>query len=108
MCGVVGPVFSPTRLTQILDDSQARAIVTCTRHIELARMFQSQTRVVMNIDDVTALSDENPGLSVSANDLAALMYTSGSTGTPKGGYSSASELPPPVGRLYGHARVHGE
>ena len=80
----LAPSFPPTRLTQILDDSQARAIVTCTRHIELARMFQSQTRVVLNIDDATALSDENPGLSVSADDLAALMYTSGSTGTPKG------------------------
>ena len=79
----LAPSFPPTRLTQILDDSQARAIVTCTRHIESARMFQSQTRVVLNIDDATALSDENPGLSVSADDLAALMYTSGSTGIPK-------------------------
>ena len=84
MCGVVGPVFSPRRITEILDDSQARAIVTCTRHIELARMFQSQTRAVLNIDDATAVCDDNPGLPVSADDLAALMYTSGSTGSPKG------------------------
>jgi amino acid adenylation domain-containing protein len=80
----LAPSFPPRRITEILDDSQARAIVTCTRHIELARMFQSQTRVVLNIDDATVVCDDNPGLPVSADDLAALMYTSGSTGSPKG------------------------
>ncbi|MET0212052.1 MAG: amino acid adenylation domain-containing protein, partial [Vicinamibacterales bacterium] len=79
----LAPSFPLSRLTQILDDSETRIVVTNTRHVELARTFHDQTRAVLNIDDAIALSDDNPGLSVSANDLAALMYTSGSTGIPK-------------------------
>jgi|SoiMethySBSTD1v2_1073268.scaffolds.fasta_scaffold13859_3 amino acid adenylation domain-containing protein len=80
----LAPSSPPKRLIQILDDSQTRAIVTCTRHIELARTFQSQTRTVLNIDDAPAVSVDNPRLPISPDDLAALLYTSGSTGTPKG------------------------
>ena len=83
-CAVtLAPSFPSRRLTQILDDSETRVIVTNTRHVELARSFHDQTRAVVNIDDGPTLSADNLGLSVSANDLAALMYTSGSTGIPK-------------------------
>jgi amino acid adenylation domain-containing protein len=79
----LAPSFPLSRLTQILGDSEPHVIVTNTRHVELARTLRDQTRTVLNIDDSLNLSGDNPGLSVSANDLAALMYTSGSTGTPK-------------------------
>jgi amino acid adenylation domain-containing protein len=79
----LAPSFPSSRLTQILDDCEPRVIVTNTPHVELARTFHDQTRVVLNIDDSLTSSADNPGLSVSAKDLAALMYTSGSTGNPK-------------------------
>jgi amino acid adenylation domain-containing protein len=83
-CAVtLAPSFPLSRLTQILDDSEPRVIVTNSRHVELARTLRDQTRAVLNIDDSLNLSGDNPGLSVSANDLASLMYTSGSTGIPK-------------------------
>ena len=79
----LAPSFPLERLTQILDDSQARLIVTDAGHVELAGKFQ-HTHAVLNIDETDPAFCNNPGLHVSANDLAALMYTSGSTGTPKG------------------------
>ena len=80
---MLAPSFPLSRLTQILDDSEPCVIVTNTRHVELAQTVRGHTRVVLNIDDSLTPSADNPGLSVSSNDLAALMYTSGSTGVPK-------------------------
>jgi amino acid adenylation domain-containing protein len=82
---MLAPFFPRDRLTYMLEDSQAGVLVTHQRHMALAETFHSPTRAILNIDDIPpALAVGNPGLSVSANDLAALMYTSGSTGTPKG------------------------
>src|SRR5215470_10203842 len=82
---MLAPFFPRDRLTALLDGSQTSVLVTHTPHMALAGTVHNPTRAVLNIDDShPALSADNPGLSVSANDLAALLYTSGSTGTPKG------------------------
>ena len=79
----LAPSFPLERLTQILEDCEARVIVTDGGHLKLARKFQ-RTHIVLNIDETDAAFGDNPGLPVSVNDVAAVMYTSGSTGTPKG------------------------
>jgi amino acid adenylation domain-containing protein len=79
------PTYPPARLTHMLEDSQARLIVTHTQHLSLAEAVARRGQQVLNLDELDAgLSDDNLGLLLSPDTLAYLLYTSGSTGTPKG------------------------
>jgi non-ribosomal peptide synthetase component F len=85
ICVVIDPSFPRERIHSMLDDSQARLIVTDSGIIPLAGPFANDVRRLLNIDDVDAnLSGENLGLSVLPQALAYIIYTSGSTGEPKG------------------------
>jgi amino acid adenylation domain-containing protein len=77
--------FPQERNSVILADSQAAMVVTDNRNLDLARKLTKDARALINIDRISDdLSSDNVGLTVSAIDLAHLLYTSGSTGGPKG------------------------
>ena len=79
------PSHSRTSLAAILEDSQTGIILTDSRNLALAKELASAGCSLVNLDDLDAgLSAENPGVSVSADAVAAIFYTSGSAGQPKG------------------------
>ena len=75
----------PARLTQILADIQPDILLTTGANSLLAReVVPRHCRIVSAEELATTLPSENPGLSISPDDLAYITYTSGSTGQPKG------------------------
>lgn len=79
------PRQPPGRMLEILDDCEARLVVTNERSLPDARALVRPDRQLLNIDalDPTLPSDDLR-LPIGADALACLMYTSGSTGSPKG------------------------
>jgi amino acid adenylation domain-containing protein len=77
--------YPRARISYILTDSNARLIVTNQASLALAQELAQGRIQILNLDDLEAgLSTENPGLAISPDRQAYLMYTSGSTGQPKG------------------------
>jgi amino acid adenylation domain-containing protein len=73
------------RIGHILDDIQARLIVTNSRNSAFAHHVANDTRAVLNVDDVNKSSSiNNLELSIAPNAAAYVVYTSGSTGSPRG------------------------
>jgi amino acid adenylation domain-containing protein len=73
------------RISFIYGDSQAALILTDGTNRDLAHELARTHGAVLDIDELTPmLSDENPGLSISPDTFAYILYTSGSTGQPKG------------------------
>lgn len=78
------PSFASDRLAHIREDSCATLILTDNKNFSLAGVLAGSSPVV-NIDDISSqFSSENPGLSISSDSTAYILYTSGSTGQPKG------------------------
>lgn len=79
------PSYPPERLTYILQDAQAAALVT---RQSLAARFATPTPRIVRMDTDAAIlrdaSDTDPAPLVTAAHLAYVIYTSGSTGQPKG------------------------
>lgn len=72
------------RLAYIREDSCAALILTDNKNFSLARELAGNSTVV-NIDNISVpFSSENPGLPISPDSIAYILYTSGSTGQPKG------------------------
>jgi amino acid adenylation domain-containing protein len=70
---------------RVLENVQPRLIVTNNDHLSLAHELACDRLKILNLDDMDGtLSDENPGLPISPDELAYIHYTSGSTGEPKG------------------------
>jgi amino acid adenylation domain-containing protein len=79
------PSYPQARIRATLEDSQARLIITSSRHHTQARESAGNGVQVINIDDLEeSVSSENLQLPLSADTLACILYTSGSTGEPKG------------------------
>jgi amino acid adenylation domain-containing protein len=75
--------FPKARLRYILEQSQARVVVTDDANISLARELGSLP--VINADRLEGRpSSANPGLQLTPDANVAIGYTSGSTGQPKG------------------------
>ena len=84
-CVNLDPSSPPERTKQILEDSQARMVVTDEKHHLLTQGLLGASLTLINVDRLNpGLSSENLNLSVSPGAIAYLIYTSGSTGQPKG------------------------
>ncbi|MGH7412374.1 MAG: amino acid adenylation domain-containing protein, partial [Candidatus Methylomirabilis sp.] len=73
------------RQRYILEDSQARLILTDNKNLNLARPLCDNGVAVLNIDDLDrGIPSDNIPLFISPDSVAYILYTSGSTGRPKG------------------------
>lgn len=79
------PSYPQQRTAYMLEDCEAKLLLTDTRHVSLAIQLAQGGQEVVNCDDIDLSSAvANPDCSVSGNTAAVLLYTSGSTGHPKG------------------------
>jgi len=80
--------YPEERLVYILEDSEARLIVTNDTNARLAEKIRDKVNKNISIININRLekgvSGENPGIEIDPGALAYILYTSGSTGTPKG------------------------
>ena len=84
-CVPVDVSFPVARQRQITADSAARLVVAELETLESALGLGYERGSVVIVDDLrSGLSEKNPGLPVSPDSLAYVLYTSGSTGSPKG------------------------
>ncbi|MFZ1830262.1 MAG: AMP-binding protein [Candidatus Competibacteraceae bacterium] len=95
--GIPVPIYPPVRPSQIeehlrrharlLDNAQAKVLITVSEAKLLARLLQAQVETLQHIVTAKELQQE-PAVwrdaAINAQDLAFLQYTSGSTGDPKG------------------------
>ncbi|UCH95246.1 MAG: amino acid adenylation domain-containing protein, partial [Candidatus Aminicenantes bacterium] len=85
------PDYPRERLEYILEDSEARLIVTDSPHYPLADALRNQVNKNIKVIDIDKIrpgvSTLSPGpfeVSIQPDQTAYVLYTSGSTGTPKG------------------------
>src|SRR5437870_5367112 len=77
--------FPISRNRDLLEDSQARLIVTNSKNFSLAKEVAGNKRAFINLDELDGSdSEENLGLCIPPDARAYILYTSGSTGKPKG------------------------
>jgi len=85
ICLVLDPSFPKDRTASLLRDSRASLLIADGENLSLAEQSAYQNCGVVNIEQLGwASSSDNPGLPVSSQSLAFLIYTSGSTRQPKG------------------------
>ncbi|MCX6581866.1 MAG: amino acid adenylation domain-containing protein [Candidatus Aminicenantes bacterium] len=76
------------RLEYMLEESEARVIVTNHENLPLAETLRNNVDkniAIVNISEIPAnVSTDNPRIPIEPGDLAYILYTSGSTGKPKG------------------------
>jgi amino acid adenylation domain-containing protein len=79
------PTYPQERLALILDDIQARVMVTQQQFVSLIPQ-QEIIPICLDTDwaSIAQEPESNPGGPMSADQIAFVMYTSGSTGKPKG------------------------
>jgi len=79
------PSLPITRMREILGDSGAALIITNSRNLPAAEKLSAHGYRLINIETVEpGGATGNPGLSITSESLAYIVYTSGSTGQPKG------------------------
>lgn len=79
------PADPHTRMGSMLEDCQAKLLLTNTKHLSRARQFAQGGQQILDCDDVDAnVAAGNLDRSISPEACALMLYTSGTTGRPKG------------------------
>jgi len=82
---LLDPALPPFRIAALLNDSEAKLVISDERHVEILRKASSTEVQFMVFESIGAvLPASDPGLAIAAKECAFLVYTSGSTGQPKG------------------------
>lgn len=81
----IEPSHPKERLISILEDIDARLIVTDDLQLPQAQRLNARNAKIINLHGLyPGISNERPELKIPAEALACVLYTSGSTGEPKG------------------------
>jgi amino acid adenylation domain-containing protein len=79
------PANPPARNAQVLQDTDARRLITNSNNRSSAQAVAAQHCEVLDLDALPCdLATHNPELAIAPTALACVLYTSGSTGQPKG------------------------
>jgi amino acid adenylation domain-containing protein len=79
------PALPSTRIAEMLEDSQAKLLLTNTQHLSQAQVLAQRGQQILNCDEIDAtVADGKLDQPVSSESSAVILYTSGSTGRPKG------------------------
>jgi non-ribosomal peptide synthetase component F len=77
--------YPRARTSYMMEDSQARLIITNTKMLSLASEPAEGASQVLTIEEIaSSLSRENPSLAIVPEAFAYILYTPGATGEPKG------------------------
>jgi amino acid adenylation domain-containing protein len=81
----VDPLYPPERISYILDDCQAVALLTDNANRARATLVARSNLPVICIEEIkTGVPDQYASVNIRPDALAYILYTSGSTGRPKG------------------------
>jgi amino acid adenylation domain-containing protein len=79
------PSYPPPRTAYMLEDGQARLLLTDARHMDVAAQLAQGGQAIVSCDDIDpGLPTTNLTEAIVGSTPAFLLYTSGSTGNPKG------------------------
>jgi amino acid adenylation domain-containing protein len=81
---VLNPTDPPTRLKQILENSDSGALITDAAHRELAAQIVGKNHHLVCFEEHSAGPAHNPDIKAAPDAVAFIIFTSGSTGLPKG------------------------